>query len=51
MKENMQKPQGGYGMVKATMQVKGTAKETGKLEKGKDLRQNASGGSKAKGSL
>lgn len=43
----MQKPQGACGMVKATDQ-KMDSKDGGKLEKGKDLRQNASGGAKAK---
>jgi hypothetical protein len=46
----MQKTQSAAGMVKATDQKMSNTKETGKLETGKDLRQNASGGAKAKGS-
>lgn len=50
-KNAMQKTQGGCGMVKATDQQMGESKSTGKLEKAKDLRQNKSGGAKAKGSI
>lgn len=46
----MQKTQSASGMVNATNQ-KSTGKDGGKLETGKDLRQNASGGAKAKGSM
>jgi hypothetical protein len=47
----MQKTQGACGMLKATDQKMGAGKDSGKLETGKDLRQNKSGGSKAKGSM
>lgn len=49
-KNAMQKPQGACGMVKASDQ-QNTGKDGGKLETGKDLRQNPSGGAKAKGSM
>lgn len=49
-KNAMQKTQGAAGYVKAADQKIASTKSTGKLETGKDLRQNASGGAKAKGS-
>jgi hypothetical protein len=50
-KNAMQKTQSASGIVKATQQEMGKAGKGGDLEKGKDLRQNASGGAKAKGSI
>jgi hypothetical protein len=51
MEKRMQKTQGASGMVKATMQDASKGNGSAKVEKGKDLRQNASGGAKAKGSM
>lgn len=50
MQNKMQKTQGTSGMIKATDQ-KSENSNGGKLETGKDLRQNKSGGTKAKGSM
>lgn len=50
-KNSMQKTQGACGEIKATDQKMGTSKDNGKLETGKYLRQNKSGGAKAKGSM
>lgn len=50
MGNKMQKTQGACGECKATDQ-KMEKSTGGKLETGKDLRQNKSGGSKAKGSM
>lgn len=50
MSNKMQKTQGSSGMVKASDQ-KMDASTGGELETGKDLRQNPSGGAKAKGSM
>lgn len=47
---SMQKSQGACGMIKATQQ-KAEKSTGGKMETGKDLRQNKSGGAKAKGSM
>jgi len=46
--KDMQKSTSGAGTIKASMQKSG-GKSGGKIETGKDLRQNPSGGSKAKG--
>lgn len=50
-KNGMQKTQGACGEIKATQQKIGNSSSGGKLETGKDLRQNKSGGTKAKGSM
>lgn len=50
MSNKMQKPQGASGVIKASDQLD-NIKTGGKLETGKDLRQNPSGGAKAKGSM
>lgn len=46
----MKKSTNGAGSIKAT-EIKDSMKSKAKLEKGKDLRQNPSGGTKAKGSI